>query len=740
MEREIEYPDGEPFPGVIGRTLSTSTAAWPVRRRPPRGSPNVLFILLDDVGFAQLGCFGADIDTPNLDRLANRGLRYRNFHTAAMCTPSRACLLSGRNHHANGAGTVGAAGFPGYNGTIPDSNGFLSEILRERGFATFAVGKWHLAPANQCAPGSPKNQWPLGQGFDRFYGFLGGTTDQFCPEIVHDNHFVEPWRGTDDGYHLNSDMADRAIEFLTDLRAVDTDKPFFLYYCPGAGHSPHQVPRAWADRYRSRFDGGWDLWRQQTFERQREIGIVPEQTQLTPRPEWVSPWDELGPDDRRLFARQMEVYAGFLTHTDHYIGKVLAFLEELGELDNTLLIVASDNGASSEGGPRGFPSPWTAELASVHSASTIDGWGQPHTAPHYAWGWAWAGNTPFQRWKRWVHEGGVADPLIVHWPDGIDAQDAIRGQYAHAIDVAPTVFDVLGIEPADVLDGIPQSHMHGVSFAHTFDDPGAPTKKMIQYYEMMGSRAIWKQGWKAVTAQEQGPELTEEHVDSQRWELYCVDEDFSESIDLATEHPDKLRELVDLWWAEAGKYGVLPLDARRPRTEWSGPARNHVVFRPGGGPIPGGFVPSVHGRSHVITASVEIPTGAEGVILAQGGGYHGGYTIYVKDGFLHYLLRAPGGEVARVTSGQRLPLGTLSLELRSRMSIDGQDVAMLVNDREVGRRVMRDPQPGAAYRRASLTCGYDGGLAVSDDYQSPFRFTGKINWVTVSVGTEGDDQ
>jgi arylsulfatase A-like enzyme len=606
--------------------------------------------------------------------------------------------------------------------------------VRAGGYATFALGKWHLTPPRQCAPGSSKARWPLGCGFDRYYGFLGGVTDQYRPELVYDNHVVEPPSRPEMGYHLNKDLAERAMEFLTDLRAVDPEKPFFMYYCPGAGHCPHQVPRAWADRYRGRFDQGWDHWRQQTFERQLEMGIVPEGTRLTPRPEWVAAWDELTTEDRRLFARQMEVYAGFLNHTDHHIGRLVAFLEELGELDNTLLLVTSDNGASSEGGPRGFQDPWTSGSPTDDlTEAALNAWGGPDTFPHYAWGWAWAGNTPLRRWKRYVHEGGIADPLIVHWPDRIAAPGAIRGQYTHVTDIAPTILEALGTEAPEFLDGIPQTPMHGVSFAHTFDDPDAPTRKLIQFYEMTGCRAIWKQGWKAVTEQEEGPELTEEGLDQQRWELYHVERDFSESNDVADQRPDKLRELIDLWWAEAGKYGVLPLDARRFRAEPD--TRNMFVYRPGGAPVPGSCAPSVHDRSHMITATIDVPkSGAEGVILAHGGGYHGGYALYVKEGRLHYVLVARAGALVRVTSKQRLRSGTARLELRSENDGERQLLVLSMDGREVGRGSTGGLQPIAAYRRVGLTCGYDGGMAVSDDYEAPFPFTGTIQRVVIEVG------
>jgi arylsulfatase len=742
------------FKGIIGRTIEESTPWWPepVRARP--GAPNVLYIVLDDVGYGQLSPFGGLCETPNLDRLAANGLRYTNFHTTALCSPTRTCLLTGRNHHSNGMATIveNASGFPGYNGVVPFENGFLSEMLTPHGYAAYAVGKWHLTPHQEMNMAARKDRWPLGRGFERYYGFMGGDTNQWNPDLVYDNHHIEQPRSVEEGYHLTEDLADRAIEFVTDLRNVAPDKPFFLYFCTGACHAPHHAPKEWIEKYRGKFDMGWERAREIIFKRQKEMGIVPANTDLTERPDWIQPWDSLGDDEKKLYARMMEVFAGFASHTDHHIGRVLNFLESIGELENTITVVISDNGASAEGGPHGSLNeakffnrvPETpAEII-----DRIDELGGPNTFNHYPFGWTWAGNTPFQRWKREVHEGGVADPCIIHWPKGISSTGEVRSQYIHAIDITPTVLDLLNIEPPSEIKGVQQSRIQGMSFAHTFDDAGAPTKHETQYYEMLGNRAIYHRGWKAVTYHGtegmiyDGVTDPSKHFDEDRWELYHVDEDFSEAHDLANEYPEKLKELQAVWWAEAGRYDVLPLDARsigralgRPRL---GPSRKRFVYYPGGSPIEAVSAVNVRNRSHTITADVEIPEGgAEGVLLSDGGRF-GGYSLFVMKGRLRYSYNFLGSETYHVSADAQLAPGRRVLQLAFEKTgaqpfgASG-DVRLYVDGKQIGEGSLPRTVPFLYGLGSGFSVGYDEGAPVTDEYAAPFAFTGKINRVIVDV-------
>jgi arylsulfatase len=747
------YPEGTAFTGRIGRTASESEQAWPVAKKARDGAPNVLVFLLDDVGFAQIGCFGSDIRTPIFDRLAAGGLRYRDFHTTAICSPTRACLLTGRNHHSNGVGIIQemATGFPGYNGAIPRENGFLSEILLAEGYATFAIGKWHLTLASEYASGAAKTRWPLARGFERYYGFIGGKTNQWSPTLVHDNHYIDPPRSWEEGYHLNADLADRAISYINDLRIVAPDKPFFMYYCLGAGHAPHHVEPEWIARYRGQFDMGWDRWREQVYRRQIAEGIIPAGTKLSPRPEWVPAWDSLSADAKRLYARQHEVYAAFLEQTDHHIGRVIDHLARLGELDNTLVMVASDNGASSEGGVHGsfnecqFPN--RVEVGVEENLKHIDDWGSAKSYPNYAWGWAWAGNTPLRRWKRYLHQGGMSDPLIVHWPRGIAARGEIRRQYAHVVDITPTILEALSLDAPAMLNGVAQRPLEGTSFAHSFADCGAATRKRVQYYEMIGSRALWADGWKAVVEQPQGGQLTEEILVAQRWELYHVAEDFSECDDLADRHPDKLKALIERWWVEAGKYNVLPLDSRMQlrmgeRKPGAAGGRNRYVYYPGAAPQFEYTAVNLKNRSHAITAEVGIPVGgAEGVLLCHGS-WFAGYSFYVKNARLHYVHNYLGLQEYRISSDVTIAPGRHVLRfVFTRTGEHCGSGELFLDGARVGSGEIPRTVPAVIETSGEgLCCGYDSGLPVTADYRAPFRFTGAIARVVVDVAeSSGDD-
>ena len=632
-------------------------------------------VLLDDVGYAQFGCFGSDIPTPTFDRLAAGGLRYSNFHTTALCSPTRACLLTGRNHHASGMARIVefASGFPGYDATMPATNGFLSEVLLGEGYATFAVGKWHLAPAPEMAMGASRQRWPLGRGFERFYGFLAGETDQYHPDLVHDNHQIDPPRTPEEGYHLTEDLVDHAIGYIDDLRAVSpgrragasADRPFFLYLTPGAAHAPHQVPEPYRSRHAGRYDLGWDAWREEVFARQQASGLLPAGTRLTERPAWIAAWDSLGDDERRLYARMMEVYAGFLEHTDAQIGRLVDHLETIGELDNTIILVMSDNGASAEGGPKGsFNENYFFNMVPEsleENLRRIDDLGGPHAHNHYPWGWAWAGNTPLQRWKRETHEGGVTDPLIVHWPAGLGTTGATRHQYVHAIDVMPTLLQVAGVAMPATIAGVEQRSLDGASFAPTFESADAPTRD-TQYYEMLGCRAIYHDGWKAVVFHPMmgfaydgvsDPRLP---FDDDPWELYHVAEDFSESVDLAAEEPERLQMMIDLWWAEAERNQVLPLTNQPGRHADQRWRRQRYEYTPGIGQLPAAVAPNLRNRGFTVTAT--FAARGDGVVLSHGGAA-GGYSMYVQDGTVHWTDNLLGARITTVSAAEPLPDGAV---------------------------------------------------------------------------------
>jgi arylsulfatase A-like enzyme len=763
-----EYRQGDAFPGVVGRTADESTPAWPAPIRAPKGSPNVVFVVLDDTGFGQLGCFGSPIETPSFDRLAERGLRYNNMHTTALCSPSRACIINGRNHHSNGMAAITelATGYPGYNGLIPFENGFLSEMLVQRGYSTYMVGKWHLMPSVQETAAGPFDRWPLGRGFERFYGFLGGDTSQWNPDLVYDNHQVEPPRTPEEGYHLSEDLADQAIRFIADAKQVDPDKPFYLHFCPGATHAPHHVPKEWADRYQGAFDDGWEAYREKVFARQKELGIVPQDAELSRHDPDVPSWDSLSDDQRRLYARMMEVFAGFLSHADHHVGRVLDFLERIGELDNTLVMVISDNGASAEGGLTGTtneaqffnnaPEPFEDSLAA------IDELGGPKRFNHYPWGWTWAGNTPFRRWKRETYRGGVSDPFIVSWPARITASGEVREQYLHAIDMVPTVLDALGIDPPATIRGVTQSPLHGVSFAHTFDDGEAASRRTTQYFEMLGSRAIYHDGWRAVCPWP-GPSFAEAgkgfgepisadtltELDTHGWELYHVAEDVAENHDLAEEHRPRLIALIGTWYYEAGKYQVMPIDGSGLARMVSekpliAAPRDEFTYYPNTESVPFFAGPRVLNRAHTITAHVDIPDGgAEGVLLAQGSAA-GGYSFFVQDGRLHYVHNWVGREHMRVSSDDSVSAGPH--ELRYEFEPHGEpDPAhghgmpgrfqLYVDGRLVGDWDAPYTTP-FAFNPAQLSCGEDPGSPVTDEYDGPFAFTGTLHKVTVDLSGE----
>ncbi len=764
-----EYKPGSAFSGVLGRTIAESTPAWPEPLRARTGSPNVVFIVLDDTGFGQLGCYGSPMNTPNINRLAENGLLFNNMHTTALCSPTRSCILTGRNHHSNGMSciTEGAEGYPGSNGIIPFENGFLSEILLGKGYNTYAVGKWHLTPSEQASAAGPYDRWPIGRGFERYYGFLGGDTSQYYPDLIHDNHQVEPPKTPEQGYHLTEDITNQAIQFIADSRQIAPDKPFFLYFAPGAHHAPHHVPKEWADKYKGRFDEGWDVYRQQVHKRQLELGIIPPGTELSRHDPDVAEWKKLSADERRLYARMMEVFAGFVEHTDHHIGRLLNFLERMGVLDNTLIMLISDNGASPEGGPTGsvFENKFFNNVPESleDNLKALDGLGGPKYFNHYSWGWTFAGNTPFRRWKRETYRGGISDPFIVHWPKGIKSAGEIRHQYAHAIDMVPTVLDCLQIEPPTSLRGVTQSPIEGLSFRHTFDDAKAESRHTTQYFEMLGHRSLYHNGWRAVcpypgASFKEAPvalgtpidEKKLRDLDAHGWELYNIDKDYSETKNLAEANRDKLIEMIAMWYVEAGKYNVLPIDSRttlrmideRPQLTKD---RKKYTYYPGTSTVPDKVAAKILNRPHSIVAHVEIPKGgAEGVVICHGEN-SGGYSLFVKDKKLHYAYNYVGAQEFQVSSNQNVPEG--AVEFRYEFEPTGKaDLAhgkgtpgkgqIYINDKLVGQADFPVTIPLEIGLGGGITVGRDSGSTVTTQYPTPFAFTGTIHDVVIDVSGE----
>ena len=768
---------GIPYKGKVSVDIRDSVQDWDPFTPPqaPEGAPNVVYIVLDDVGYSAMSCYGGPIETPNIDAIAGDGVRYTQWHTTALCSPTRSCLLTGRNHTRNSMAciTEGSSGFANASGTIPPENGMLSEILGERGWNTYMVGKWHLCPTSEMNLASTRRNWPSGRGFERWYGFLGAETSQWYPELTYDNHPVEQPKSPEEGYHFGEDITDKAIEFIMDAKAVAPDKPFFLYYAPGAAHAPHHAPKAWIERYAGRFDGGYEAMREATLARQIAMGIVPANTELPPMnplgtpetrtgPEGqpfppadtTRPWASLSEQERRLFARMAEVYAGFLSHADAQIGRLLEYLEETGQRENTLVIVVSDNGASGEGGPdgsvnemlfmNGIPDDIDANL------TMIDELGGPKTYNHYPNGWAMAFNTPFKMWKRYEFNGGTSDPCIISWPTGMAAKGEFREQYHHAIDLVPTVLDVLGIEAPDTIKGHTQSHFDGVSMRYSFDEPEAPSERRTQFYSMLGSRGIWHDGWKAITTH---PTISGwSHFNEDEWELYHVDIDRAERHNLAAEQPDRLRDMVNLWHAEAGANDGFPLDDRSaleilvsPRPQLSAP-RDRYVYYPNHAEVPEAQAVVVRGRSFVIGALVDIPgPGAEGVLFAQGSRF-GGHTLYVKDNRLHYVNSFVGMFEQKVVATEDVPIGK-NLILSASFEKEGTDhtpvaeglLSLHHGDTKVGEGKIK-LQPGS-YMIAGegLAVGRDVGDPVTNDYpgERPYRFTGgTILRVAVDVSGE----
>jgi arylsulfatase len=760
------------FRGTIDIDGRDSTPDWEPFLQPvaPAGAPSVLYIVLDDVGFSAMEPWGGLIETPNINRLAANGLTYTNWHTTALCSPTRSSLLTGRNHTTNGMACIAEAtsGFPNANGHIPFECATVAEVLGERGWNTYMLGKWHLCPADEMNMASTKRNWPVGRGFERYYGFLGGETNQWYPDLVYDNHPVEQPSLPEDGYHLTTDLTDKAIEFVKDAKMVAPDKPFFMYFCPGATHAPHHAPPEWIERYRGRFDMGYEAYREQVFERQKELGIFPADAELSPlnpyaeetspdgKP-WppldvVRPWDSLDDDEKRLFARMAEVYAGFLSHTDHEIGRLLDFLEQSGELDNTIVILVSDNGASGEGGPNGSVNenkffngiPDTIE----ENLQYLDELGSPSTYNHYPVGWAWAFNTPFKMWKRYNFEGGVADPLLISWPAGIKATGDLRRQFIHATDVVPTVYDLLGVELPVEVKGYQQLPLEGVSFRSTFEAADAPTPKEAAFFSMLGSRAVWHKGWKAVSVH---PTIAGwSHFGEDRWELYHTDQDPTEMHDLAADEPVKLQEMVNHWFHLAGMYNGLPLEDRTavevladPNRPQVVPPRDRYVYYPDAAEVPETAAANMRNRSYSIAVEVDIDSpDAAGVLFSHGAAF-GGHALYVKDRKLKYAYNFVGSNVQVVESASDVPTGHVILGASFTREGDAMPttgtLSLFVDDEKVGEGPITTQPGNFSLVGEGLNIGKDPASPVTDDYPgtSPHAFTGgTIREAVVDVSGE----
>jgi arylsulfatase A-like enzyme len=733
------------FEGSIGRTIAESEPWFDEPPHPGNDAPNVVVVLLDDTGFAQFGCYGSDIDTTNIDGLAADGLQFTNFHVTPLCSPTRAALLTGRSQHAVGMRAVSnfRTGFPNMLGHISTHASTMAEVLGDEGYATFCVGKWHLAPMEQCSAAGPFEQWPLARGFDRFYGFLEGETDQFHPDLVCDNHLIDPPAGPADGYHISEDLVDQALRMISDSKGVRPDRPFFTYLAFGATHAPHQAPENYLEKYKGKFDEGWDVVRRRWFDRQLELGVIPSGTELAPRNPGVDAWEDLPANQQRLACRLQEAFAAFLDHTDDQIGRLVDGLRSLGELDNTLLIVLADNGASQEGGPFGVMHEmkfFNGILETPDEAiERLDDIGGPHSHTNYPWGWAQCGNSPFKWYKQNTHEGGVHVPMIVHWPERIaePARGEKRDQFVFVADVAPTVYALVGVTPPDVYRGVDQLPVTGQSFASIVDQGDAPAVNTIQYFEMAGSRALVAGEWKAVCKHTPGGDY-----DTEPWELYHLVSDWSECSDLAAERPEKLAELQELWWMEAERHGVLPLDDRmielfgarfRPNSPHAEDRR--YVYRPPMSPLPAQAGAAVGGRSFDITAHVTRRPGEDGVLYATGT-ENSGISLFVQNDRLVVDYNA-FDDHSILESDIAVPDGTSALSARFRRS-DGRAGAISIDIDGVAAGRIEVPLYMRMISSVGGSIGYDHGSAVSSLYHGPFEFAGTLHEVVVQLVAKQD--
>ena len=738
---------------TVSNTWRDATPHWPDQPTPPAGSPNVLVVLFDDVGFSDFGCYGSPIRTPNIDAIAARGLRYTGFHTTAMCSTTRAALLTGRNHHAVGVGCLANfdSGYPGYRGKISHEAGLVSEMLRPHGYRNYMMGKWHVTPLTQSGPAGPYDGWPLGRGFDRFYGFMDAETDQYSPELVRDNTPIDAPGDFKSGYHLTCDLIDQSIRTIAGHIADAPNLPWLTWVALGACHAPHQAPIDLIRSYDAVFAGGWDAEREARFARQKDMGIVLPDTRMPPRNDGVREWTACPDGERRLFTRLQSAFAAMLEHADTHIGRLMRFLAESGQADNTIVLVLSDNGASQEGGPLGMinamgpynfkPEPLEEKL------KRIDDIGGPDTHSNFPHGWAMASNTPLRRYKQNTHGGGIRDPLVVAWPKGIAARGELRHGFRHACDLTPTLLEVIGIEAPASINGVAQRPFDGVSFARTFNDAQAPARDRPQYFEMFGHRGLWQDGWKAVAFHPPGKPFEDD-----RWELFHLDRDFSETEDLAAREPERLKAMIDLWWREAERNQVLPLDDRfGPRfadnaRRYHGP-RDRFVFHKGMGHLPTDVAPDVRSRDYTIEADVRIDTAdAAGVLIAHGDATSG-YSLYIDGGHLVHDMNIGGTHVI-VRSDRPVPTGNLKLGFRMQQGPLGPPPpaaaaagAGPIAQHRTGTLLINGAAVGSVTSKigfnnfiswTGLDIGRDRGSPVSH-YAAPFEFTGLLRKVTVTL-------
>lgn len=750
------------FNGKIELDVRDSTPDWKpyTPKKAPEGAPNVLFVLYDDTGLAAWSPYGGGINMPTLDKLADQGITYTQFHTTALCSPTRSTLLTGRNHHLNGFASISetANGFPGQHGRLPEQTATIAQLLQDAGWSTFWIGKNHNLPEQDVSEGASRKQWPLRKGFDRFYGFLGGETNNWYPDLVEDNHFIEQEYGPEDGYHLSKDLADHAIQMLKNQNSTNPSKPWFLWFNPGANHAPHHSPKDYADKYKGKFDEGYEVYREWVLGRMIERNILPKDTKLTelnPMPEGVGdpgdvvrPWDSLNDDEKKLFSRMAEVYAGFSEYTDVQIGRIVEYLEKTGQLENTIVLYAADNGASGEGSPSGsvnenkYFNGYPDELE--ENMKYLDVLGGPETYNHFPTGWAAAFSAPFKMFKRYSQfSGGTSDPLVISWPKGIKAKGEVRHQYHHAVDIVPTLLELTGLEMPEEYKGVEQYPLSGVSMVYSFDaEPDAPTQKKRQYYAMFGTRGIWEDGWAASAIH---APFSKGNFENDVWELYHVDEDRSESINLADKYPEKLEALKKAWFEEADKNLVLPLDDRsaaeiltleRPSEEVP---KDRYVYYPGTAAVPEGVAVNVRGRSYKILANVEITEKTEGVIFAHGSRF-GGHSLFIKDHKLHYVYNFLGIAPEQILISKDLKPGTYTLGaefIREKAGEHSESLGaakLYVGDKVVAEGPWKTQPAKFTLSGDGLCVGYDSGDAVSKEYQSPGTFKeGVIDFVAVTV-------